>query len=260
MVCGLLLLVAGASARDDGADGRFSQRRSAHFILFQDVDLDRTSGPRGSRQFELDVLAILEDAHDRVDAVLGVRPHAPVRAVVYDAGVFDRDFAALFRFRAAGFFDGALHIRSGTRVDGGLVRTLHHEYVHAALDRMAPPGTFPGWLNEGLAEWFERRAVGIRYPSPGEHAYLRRAVAAGQWIPLAALSGPSFSGLGAQQAAVAYLQAYAVVEHLARRHGEPRLAKLCENLARSRSLSRALRRVLRTDLEKLEKAVLAELS
>ena len=56
-----------AGIGDGGADGRFERRDSFHFTLYQDVDLDETSGLHGSRQFEQDVLRELEAAYERLD-------------------------------------------------------------------------------------------------------------------------------------------------------------------------------------------------
>ncbi len=119
---------AGASGR--GADGDFDRRRSSHFLLLQDVAIDNYSGATGSRRFERAVLAVLEDAHDQLRKVLDVSPRQPVRVVIYDTDVFERDYGHLFRFSAAGFYDGAIHVRAGTQVTGPLVRTLHHELGH----------------------------------------------------------------------------------------------------------------------------------
>ena len=55
-----LLLAAQAQAR--GADGKFEKRASSHFVLYQDVAIDESSGLRGSRRFEQLVLAELETA------------------------------------------------------------------------------------------------------------------------------------------------------------------------------------------------------
>ena len=114
---------AGGSGR--GADGDFDRRRSSHFLLLQDVAIDDYTGVAGSRRFERDVLAVLEDAHDQLRKVLDVSPRQPVRVVIYDTDVFERDYGELFRFSAAGFYDGAIHVRAGTQVTGPLVRTLH---------------------------------------------------------------------------------------------------------------------------------------
>lgn len=253
------MLVLPARARDRGADGQFSKRRSSHFVLHQDVAIDQYSGPGGTRRFERDVLEVLEQAHAAVSEVLGLRPHQSVNVVVYDATVFDAQFAPLFRFRAAGFYNGAIHVRSGTEVGTSLVRTLHHEYTHAALAQTASSIVLPGWLNEGLAEYMERLAIGQRHLTPGEDSALRRVVAQGAWIPLADLGAPSFSRLPGRSAGLAYLESYAIIEFLARSSGRHSLERLCEVLTRTSSADRALEKVFRMDLAKAETALLHEL-
>lgn len=256
----VLALAAGvAFARDRGADGKWSTRRSSHFELFQDVALERYSGPDGSRAFETAVLSTLESAHTRVRDGLGVEPRNRVRVYVYDPDVFDTAFSSRFGFRAAGFWDGAIQVRGGTRMSAQLVGTLTHEYVHAALGSLAPPEIWPAWLNEGLAELFERAALGRVQLTAHEDAELRGALARGEWLPLASLGGPSFSRLGQADAQLAYLESFACAEHMLRRYGREKVERLVEELAKTRLLERALQRALRTDLASLEADVVAEL-
>jgi hypothetical protein len=250
--CTLALSLAARGA-ERGADGAFDTRRSRHFLLLQDVAIDHYTGATGSRRFERDVLAVLEQAWHDVRESLGVEPRGRTRVVVYDRGAYDRDFARLFRFRSAGFFDGAIHVRAGTQVDRALAVTLQHEYVHAALAELA----LPAWLGEGLAEYFER-SLGERGPTAGELQVLRRIAAAGAWIPLEDLSGPGFAGLDAQGAAIAYLESLALVDLLARRGGEAGLGRMCRDLERM-DLERTLRRRFGLSLPELESALLAEL-
>ncbi len=261
LACGLALSsgAPAVSAADRGADGRFDTRRSSHFVLHQDVDLDRRSGWHGSVRFERAVLAVLESAHDRLDRLLGLRPKRPVTVVVYDPQVFEREFAPWLRFPAAGFYHGVIRVRGATQVTVGLERTLHHELVHAALHQAAPSYAFPAWLNEGLAEWFEARALGKRHPSGAELAILGEAWRRGRWLSLAQLSGPSFVNLDPDRAGLAYLASYAFVAHLADRHGERRLGELCDALLRTRRLERSVARVFGDDLEALEQGFLATL-
>ena len=257
----VVALAAGvALARDRGADGKWSTRRSSHFELFQDVALERYSGPDGSRAFETALLSVLESAHTRVRDGLGVEPRNRVRVFVYDPGVFDSAFSSRFGFRAAGFWDGAIQVRGGTRVSAQLVGTLTHEYVHAALASLAPPEIWPAWLNEGLAELFERASLGRVQLTTSEDAELRGAVARGQWIPLANLGGSSFSQLGQADAQLAYLESFACAERMLRRYGRERVERLVEELAKTRMLERSLQRALRTDLATLEAELIAELT
>jgi hypothetical protein len=243
-------------AAGDGADGDYDQRRSQHFVLLQDVDIDNYTGASGSRKFERDVLIILERAHDEIREALRIEPGARTRVIVYDPGVYDREYAALFGFQSAGFFDGAMHVRGATAVDALLVRTLHHEYVHAALASQVPREALPAWLNEGLAEYFERPQH-ERQLTRGELAALQQALQQGQWLPLAQLSGPSFADLDGAGAALAYLEAFAVVEHLARRHGVRELARVWLNVARY-GPERGLRRTYRLGFGEIEEALVAE--
>jgi len=241
----LALAAAPAAARNDGADGRFEQRESPNFVLFQDVDIDESGGLRGSRRFEQQVLTELEGAHESLDDLLGLRPPRRIQVVVYDPRVFDATFSRSFAFQAAGFFNGAIHIRGAAALSAPLARTLHHELVHAAFDAAAPSLILPAWLNEGAAEWFEARAAGKRHLSGPEAAYLAGALRSGGWLPLEALSAPSFGRLGQGSATLAYLQSYGMVEHLARRHGERQLRSFCDALVESRDVERALVRTYR---------------
>ncbi len=248
----LLLAPSSSDAKNRGADGNFQKRESSHFVLYQDVDIDRSSGFHGSRRFENSVLAVLEDAYDALDASLGLRPPRRIEVMVYDPALFDAQFAGSFRFAAAGFYNGTIYIRGGTKVDAALVRTLHHELVHAAFDAEAPSLVLPAWLNEGLAEWFEARAVGKRGLSGREDAALAQVASEGQLFRLWQLSDPSFVGMGPGTARLAYLQAYAFIEYLAHRSGDDSLRRLCTTLVRKRNLERAFKVTFRDDLADLE--------
>jgi len=241
-----------ALAADRGADGRFDKRTSSHFVLYQDVDIDRTSGFRGSRRFEQQLLDVLESAYRQVDDRLGLRPDRPITVVVYDPAYFDAEFAGLFRFPAAGFYGGHVHIRGDTVVSDRLVRVLHHELVHAAFDAEARSLVLPAWLNEGTAEWLEARAAGKRGLSPGEQNALRQTATQGELLTLSQMSTPSFAHLGAERAGLAYLQSYAFVEYLVRVHGERALRGWLDAIVRTGDVERSTRKAYRVDLVALE--------
>lgn len=255
----LLALAVPPAVAERGADGRFDVRRSSHFVLRQDVDIDQSSGVRGSHRFERDVLAVLEAAYDRLEEDLGLQPRRRIDVLVYDAAVFDAAFGNLFGFRAAGFYSGVIRVRGGVAVSAALASTLRHELVHAALDAAAPSLVLPAWLNEGIAEWFEGRAAGRRGLGAGEVAVLRAAAAQGVLPSIVDLSAPGFGGLPPDAAGLAYLTSYSLVDHLARRHGEDAVRELVLGLVRSRDLDRSLRRVARVDSFGLEASLHAEL-
>jgi hypothetical protein len=198
------------------------------------------------------VLDELERAYDALGEWLALRPQRRIDVVVYDPARFEAAFAGQFRFPAAGFYHGVIRVRGDTQLTAPLSRVLHHELVHAALDAAAPTLWLPGWVNEGVAEWFEARTSGKRGLSTGERSALAGLARRGELHSLSALASPSFAGLGAREAAVAYLESYALVDYLARKEGERSLSVFLSELIRSRNLDRALRRVYHLDAAALE--------
>ena len=83
----------------------------------------------------------------------------------------------IFGFRAAGFFDGSVHVRGVPRIDERLVRTLHHEYTHAALHSVSADA-FPAWLWPQLPV----RGTGIE-------SSVRRETCIRNWSPRVWLTG-----------------------------------------------------------------------
>ncbi|MEE3327263.1 MAG: hypothetical protein VX252_08015 [Myxococcota bacterium] len=259
-VCILLLFSTVSLASDRGADGEFEERRSSHFILYQDVDIDETSGFHGSRRFEQRVLEVLESAYDTLDRQVGLRPAQPITVVVYDPEVYDHQFVGLFRFAAAGFYAGRIHIRGGVSLSPSLSRVLHHELVHAALDQAMGSAYLPAWFNEGVAEWFEARSAGKRRLSAQERTFLHRASQQGALFSFQQLSSPTFAGFGPGAAQIAYLESYGFVAYLAQHHSENRVRDWIREVVRNRDLDRATRRTFRTDLGRLEERYLEELA
>ncbi|MCH7867223.1 MAG: hypothetical protein IH881_05955 [Myxococcales bacterium] len=241
----------GASA-GRGADGEYDQRKSSHFILYQDVDIDRTSGFYGSRRFEQEVLQVLEGAYRSLDSALGMRPSRTIEVTIHDPQIFQQRFAGMFRFPAAGFYGGTIHIRGETSVSDRLIQVLHHELVHAAFDSSLPTTVLPAWFNEGVAEWFEARAVGRHNLLDWQTRVLAERLRAGQLFALSDLSSANLGALGPQAASLAYLESYGFVDFLAQLRGERRLRDLCRRLIRTGDLNDSLRRIFRSDLAALE--------
>jgi hypothetical protein len=248
-----------AAARSGGADGRFDRRTSRHFVLYEDVGIDHQTGPNGSRQFERTLLAALEDGYAQLDDLLGLRPRRPIEVCVYAAADFDAHFGARFRFPAAGFYGGTINVRGRPVVTEGLVDTLHHELLHAALDAAAPSAVVPAWWNEGLAEWFAARAAGRPAITARDVARLRALAGAGALAPLEALAVPTLARLDARDAPVAYLQSLALVDQLVRLRGERALREVVERLVRTGDLDAALVRTARLDADALDRSLRASL-
>jgi hypothetical protein len=248
----LLVGAASPAAAGRGADGHYEKRESSHFVLFQDVDIDQSAGLRGSRRFEQQVLETLERAYDLLDSRLGMRPGRPITVVIHDPAIFVAQFSGLFRFPAAGFYGGTIHIRGDTVVSEQLIRVLHHELVHAAFDAAAPSLILPAWFNEGVAEWFEARSVGKKWLTARERQALSGLTSSGGLVGLEGMSGPSLAGYGPRMAQIAYLESYGFFEFLVRRDGERRLRDLCRELLRTDDLERAFQRSYQADLSELQ--------
>jgi hypothetical protein len=201
------------------------------------------------------VLDVLEKAYLSVDRHLGIRAPRPITVVIYDPAIFEAEFSGLFKFPAAGFYGGRIHIRGDTVLTDRLTAVLHHELVHATFDAVAPNLILPAWLNEGSAEWIEARTAGKRRLYPRERAYLARVATEGQLYSLAQLSAPSFGHLGPDAARLAYLQSYATVEYLTRKYDEQYFRELIDDLSRSQNLERAIRRSYRKDYPALEREI-----
>ncbi len=248
----LALCAAPAHARDAGADGKFDRRAAGHFVLLQDVAIDHRTGVTGSRSFERAVLRSLEDAYDRLDAMLDVAPRSAITVVVYDPGVFDRQFGSALPFPAAGFYLGVIRVRGDTRVTADLEQVLHHEYVHAAFDAVAPSAALPGLLNEGIAEWFARKTTGAPALGAHEARALAAAAADGRLLPFDAMLGPNFATFGSDGAFEAYAESVAFVDWLVRQRGESGLRDLLRSLFRGARLDAAFERTYGRGLGALE--------
>ena len=112
--------------------------------------------------------------------------------------------------------------------------------------------SLPAWLNEGIAEWFEARALGKRDLSSFEREALARVASDGGLFALFELSAPSFAGFDPNAAALAYLESYAFIAHLVDTYGERKLVRFWSALLKSRSLERASRSAFGRDFEDLE--------
>jgi hypothetical protein len=129
---------------------------------------------------------------------------------------------------------------------------LRHEFIHAAFDAEAPSVQLPGWLNEGVAEFFEIPTTAASRLSSREWQRLRQAQGRGRLFSLEGLSGPSFASLEGSDARLAYLQSSAFIEYLYRSQGERRVRGWLADLLRKGNLDRATRRNFRLDLSELQ--------
>lgn len=192
---------------------QFRELRSERFRVFFDPARDEESATRA--------LMILESAHRRVGAALGVFPAQPVNVVLYTRAQF-RQITGLAGWSAAAY-DGRIRVPlDATAADrDDLERVLSHEFVHALVATLAGRAV-PAWLNEGLASVLEpTEADGSQNDPPA--ARVR-----------AALPGlhRSFVGLPRREAEVAYASASMGVRALIERRGAGAVVELLADLGR----------------------------
>lgn len=113
-----------------------------------------------------------------------------------------------------------------------MLRTVRHEGLHQYLDSVLPDS--PAWLDEGLAEYFERVADSKVDPTGARHdrADYRRTLVTAGLLPLdrfLAMPRKVFYRRGAR----AYAQAWAVVHFL--RHGPEQYRRVIPSLLRALS-------------------------
>lgn len=187
----------------------FHRIQSVHFELAHEVWrealLDRSA----------DLLQALELHYVELAALFDVRPAEQGRPRIpvslYRPAEFSR-ITGLAEWAGASF-DGVIRAPLAEGVDPGPAfdELLRHELIHAFV-REAGGRDVPGWLNEGLAQWFQ----------PGAEAELGRArqgLRGRELIELGLLRGSLSKLADAQRVALAYAQSLAFCAWIEREHG-----------------------------------------
>ena len=222
-----------------------------------EVEADRALLDAGGPGFAQTVVGYLTDVRQLVDEQLGTEPTDSLGVVLYGRASYARAHAHRFSFQTVGFFDGRIHVVSGAYPAGELRTLLVHEVSHAIF-RERTGGDRPYWLNEGLAEWLERRSQGRPTLTRSERSQLRLAIEAGQWIDLARLS-PSFTGLDDGEARLAYTISTAAADWIDRHTSAADRAELLTRIGTGGTPDAALRATLGRDTQSLDAALRAEI-
>jgi hypothetical protein len=97
-----------------------------------------------------------------------------------------------------------------------LNRSMKHEYTHAILSALSG-GNLPGWIDEGLAQWFEGEE------SPGLRTALREWLKTNEPVSLSLLQG-GFTKLKPEMVPAAYAQSLLATRLVADKYGFPSIA------------------------------------
>lgn len=208
-------------------------------------------------EYVTQVLAALEAARQNLKTLFGVEYTKSLSVFLYREDAYRHEVEDRFGFATIAFYDGAMRLRAPRTAGAELYALLHHEYFHAVF-REQTGGDQPFWLNEGLAELFERRVLQRPGLTDAELREIAEALRAERWISLVRLEH-NFVSLQAEEIRLAYLESTAaalwVHEHLA----PESLAKCLEALAlakqRSASHDAGLRAALGVDSIEIDRAL-----
>lgn len=202
-------------------EGRLSRIGTAHFVVKFDEGLGREQAAR--------VATYLEEVCEAMREAFTYVPATPLIAIVHAQ---DRRPVPEW---VEGLFDGRIHV-STTHLEMPRPRLgayLRHEYTHAVIHRLSQ-GRAPTWLDEGLAQYLERRVA--------TKAAVRESKDEGGPILLESLQG-DFAGMPRSEAARKYADSLRATSVMVRQHGLDGLKRWLETLAVSKDLAQAYERV-----------------
>jgi len=206
--------------RELQTESEFQREQSMHFELAYEVWrgqlLDRAA----------DLLEALEGHYVDLALIFGVRPAEQGRPRIpvslYRPAEFS-NITGLAEWTGASY-DGVIRapIADGREVGAAFDEVLRHELIHAFVRELGGRTT-PGWLNEGLAQWFQRAPA-------AELSRARTALRGATRIDLARLEGP-LTKLDAANAALAYAQSLAFCAWIERQYGREVLVAMVAGCA-----------------------------
>ncbi len=225
---------------------------SSHFVLHYDARLEQTTP-----DYAAQALLALEAARRNLQTLLGVVANQSIAVFLDLEDAYSQEVEARFGFATIAFYDGAMHLRAPRGAGVELYALLQHEYFHAVF-REKVGADQPFWLNEGLAELFERSTLQHPGLNESELRELEEAVRSGRWIPLPRLER-NFVGLREDEIRLAYLESSVAAIWVQEHVGGGAMPKLFEALAaakqRSDAVDVALRAVLGLDTAGIDQAL-----
>lgn len=225
--------------RDSAAQSDYSEHESNHFILHYE-------GSKTSDSLREQVLATLETDYDDLVHQFGAGPRSSIPVVLYtDQAFFDVTQAPSW---TGAVNDGKLRIpvQGLTSITPELAHVLKHELAHSFINQLSA-GRCPQWLNEGLAQAAEPKAL-------TNGARLAELFRAQQEIPLNALEG-NFMRFSGPEATLAYDESLATVQYIQDSYGMSDLQRILGKLGEGSSTEAALRATIHSDYAQLEAEV-----
>jgi len=203
----------------------------------------------GDRSFAQELMAMAQQALDRLNRDTGAYLDKPARLYIY-ANAQDLQGAMIFPQEWTG---GAAFTRYGIIAIGIAPdslswgeRAIAHELTHLVIHQMTlnAYGDLPTWLDEGIAMYTEGML------GPAYATFLYKAIAEESLISVQSLSSP-FSAY-AEQSLLSYAQSYSLVEFLISNYGQVKMLELLNTFKQGSSYDAALEKVYGFDMDGLD--------
>jgi tetratricopeptide (TPR) repeat protein len=205
-------------------------------------------GP-GAREFVTTCIQVLEEARARLSREFRQWPSRRIRVVIYREDQFRG--VTLAPDWAQASFDGKIRVMvqeiETHEQRRALQDTLSHELTHAYVFDVAGPSC-PVWLNEGLAQCFEKNFDLSRR----EEIQLRQWRDGGALVAIVDMPEEFAVIQSPDEAQRIYLECAAFASHLVRRFGAHRLRGVLEDLGEDMALDESLRSRLHHPLAELD--------
>lgn len=220
----VLIACAPAHAQpQSGERARYAQPEESSPLRFTPINLANGSKltlitPTRWSETASSLIGVLNTTHDQFTRLFADIPAFSTSIRLMDEEEFF-ELTGAPKWTNAMFFRGQiiLPLAKGKAVDiENLNRSVRHEYTHAILSALSA-GNLPGWLDEGLAQWFEGEE------SPGLRNALREWLKNHEPVSLSLLQG-GFTKLNAEMVPAAYAQSLLATRLLAEKYGFPALA------------------------------------
>lgn len=197
----------------------FEIKRSKHFEFYIDI---KTSEHRRYSNFDSILEDLLENAYLNVGKDFDYYPSERIPVYLSTSETFQRVFCNTCN-KIWGMYlsrERKLLIRSNSVVPDNYKAVLFHEYTHLIVDELSDfSNKYPAWLNEGLAEYEERKSEGQGENSPyAEKIALRNLINWGVFNPSSAFTSSDVRN--------PYLQSYAAAYFLIQKIGFRKIKNL----------------------------------
>jgi hypothetical protein len=207
----------------NGERARYAQPEESSPLRFTPINLANGSKltlitPTRWSETASSLISVLNTTHDQFTRLFADIPAFSTSIRLMEEGEFF-ELTGAPQWTNAMFFRGQiiLPLARGKAIDiENLNRSVRHEYTHAILSALSA-GNLPGWIDEGLAQWFEGDE------SPGLRQALREWLKTHEPIPLSLLQG-GFTKLKPEMVPAAYAQSLLATRLVAERYGFPALA------------------------------------